>query len=238
MSWRGLRYKGTEVLRSTEWNAVIDALNDLYGMFTSGLSDINVDEVFARTAHFSERPDVGGRAVLLDGDPISIAELYDTAKRQITEAVDASSATAYLADIRDQIVKILIDDYGRVGIKIAEPVDDAGRVLIAAPQELLNEFSYTYATGSISGPLNTRGFALVLEKGGRPFVNIYYVLDGPGTVYVEVSADGSAWRLLDTIALSSAGSGLKVYQGVAYPYVRLRTDATGIDVYFEIIATR
>jgi hypothetical protein len=29
VSWRGLRYKGTEVLRSSEWNAVIDALNDL-----------------------------------------------------------------------------------------------------------------------------------------------------------------------------------------------------------------
>jgi hypothetical protein len=55
---------------------------------------------------------------------------------------------------------------------------------------------------------------------------------------VEVSLDGSNWRLLDTVALSSSGSGLRIYQDIAYPYVRVRTDVTGIDVYFEIVATR
>jgi hypothetical protein len=238
MSWRGLRYKGTEVLRSTEWNAVIDALNDLYGMFASGLSDITVDELNARTAHFRERPDVGGRVVLLDEDPVHIASFYDTAKLQITDAINSANATTYLADIRGQVVKISVDNYGRVGIKIVDPVDSNGRVLIAAPQELLDELSPTYSTGSVSGPINTNGLSLVLEKGGRPYVNVYYVLGGAGTVYVEVSIDGYTWRLLDTITLSSAGSGLKIYQGVAYPYVRVRTDATGIDVYFEIVATR
>jgi hypothetical protein len=29
VSWRGLRYKGVEVLFPDEWNAVVDALNDL-----------------------------------------------------------------------------------------------------------------------------------------------------------------------------------------------------------------
>jgi hypothetical protein len=29
VSWRGLRYKGVEILFPDEWNAVVDALNDL-----------------------------------------------------------------------------------------------------------------------------------------------------------------------------------------------------------------
>jgi hypothetical protein len=238
MSWRGLRYKGTEVLRSTEWNAVIDALNDLYGIFTSGQGKLTVDELYARVARFKERPSVGGRPVLLDDDPVHVASFYDTAKRQITDAINSANVTTYLADIRGQIVKMSIDNYGRVGIRIVEPVDSEGRVLTAAPQELIRELSPIYATRHVPGPSNTNGVSLILKKDGRPYVNIYYVLGGPGTVYVEVSLDGSNWRLLDTVALSSSGSGLRIYQGIAYPYVRVRTDATGIDVYFEIVATR
>jgi hypothetical protein len=230
MSWRGLRYKGTEVLRSTEWNAAVDALNDLYGMFTSGQSDITVDELNARTAHFKERPDVGGRVVLLDEDPVHIASFYDIAKRQITEAVDASQLY--------NIWRRAVDDYGRVGVRIYEPVDTEGRVVIAAPAELLSELSPVSATSSVTASSNTSGLTVQLNKGGRPYVNVYYALGGPGTVYVEVSLNGSAWHMLDTITTSLPGDGVKIYQGVAYPFIRVRTTLTGADVAFEIVASR
>jgi hypothetical protein len=230
MSWRGLRYKGTEVLRSTEWNAVVDALNDLYGMFTSGKSDLTVDELNARTARFSERPSVGGRPVLLDDDPVHIASFYDTAKRQIAEAIDAS----HLYDIWRRA----IDEYGRVGVRIYEPVDAEGRVVVATPVELLSELSPVSTTGSVVASSNTSGLAVQLNKGGRPHVNVYYYLGDAGTVYVEVSLDGSTWHVLDTITLSSSGDGVKIYQGVAYPYVRVRTTLTGANVAFEIVASR
>jgi len=55
---------------------------------------------------------------------------------------------------------------------------------------------------------------------------------------VEVSVDGSRWRLLDTITLDAPGEGLRVYTGVAYPHVRVSAEATGIDVEFEIVASR
>jgi hypothetical protein len=42
VSWRGLRYKGTEVLRSSEWNAVIDALNDLK-MWIDNIKSVKFD---------------------------------------------------------------------------------------------------------------------------------------------------------------------------------------------------
>jgi hypothetical protein len=189
VSWRGLRYKGTEILRSAEWNAAVDALNDLYGWLTDGTKDINVDEVYGRTAHFRERIDCEGRPVILDGDPISIYQFYDIAKSQITEAIDRSSllskvvsdldliygklpsasdvtnaidnakVTSYSLDIReyarrttetvetyvprlitieeytretrDVLVRMRIDEYGNVGVRIAEPLDVYGYVPVS-----------------------------------------------------------------------------------------------------------
>jgi len=296
MSWRGLRYKGRERLLSREWNAVVDSLNDLYGFLTSGQQDIYVDEVYGRTAHFSERIDCEGRPVILDGDPISIYQFYDIAKSQITEAIDVSKAKAtldaiygklltkedvtsaidnakitsintlygdlisrytrrsaeaseallpkvdlltdYVRETRDVVVRLRMDEYGNVGVIIAEPLDEYGRVKVSTPSELLDELKTTSNTKSITASENTTGLEVVLFKGGRPNVNAFYSLGGAGNVYVEVSIDGVAWRLLDTISLSASGSGIKTYSSIAYPYVRARTDATGIDVTLELVASR
>jgi hypothetical protein len=198
MSWRGLKHKGTEVLRSSEWNAVIDALDDLYNMIqksvVSGEGVINVSEIRARTAYFEERPMVGDKPVLLDGDPVGIDRFSDTAVDQITRAINTSW--------------------------------------------IIIELSAISAVKSVTASENTSGVAVYLNKGGRPNVNIYYSLGGAGNIYVEVSLDNNKWRQLDVIQLTSGGSGIKIYQGIAYPYIRARTDATGIDVEFEIVASR
>jgi hypothetical protein len=256
MSWRGLRYKARERLLSKEWNAVVDALNDLYGFLTSGQQDIFVDEVYGRTAHFTERIDCEGRPVILDGDPISIYQLYDIAKSQITEAIDATKSKAtldaiygnllpkvdllsdYVRETRDVVVKLRMDEYGNVGVIIAEPLDEYGRVKTAPPSELLDELKTASNTKSIIASENTTGLEVVLFKGGRPNVNAFYSLGGAGNVYVEVSIDGVTWRPLDTISLSASGSGIKTYYSIAYPYIRARTDVTGIDVTLELVASR
>ena len=252
MSWRGLRYKARERLLSREWNAVVDSLNDLYGFLTSGQQDIFVDEVYGRSAHFSERIDCEGRPVILDGDPISIYQFYDIAKSQITEAIDATKAkealdmiygkvdllSDYVRETRDVVVKLRMDEYGNVGVIIAEPLDEYGRVKVSTPSELLDELKTTSNTKSITASENTTGLEVVLFKGGRPNVNVFYSLGGAGNVYVEVSIDGATWRLLDTISLTASGSGIKTYSSIAYPYVRARTDATGIDVTLELVASR
>jgi hypothetical protein len=252
VSWRGLRYKGTEILRSSEWNVAVDALNDLYGWLTDGTKDINVDEVFGKTAHFRERIDCEGRPVILDGDPITIYQFHDAAKEQITEAIDKSKATTtldqiygnlltieqYTKDTRDVVVKLRIDEYGNVGVRIAEPLDEYGRVAVSPPSEILDEFKPVSVYGSITATDNTTGFSIVLDKGGRPNVNIYYNLGGAGTIYLKVSIDGVAWRTLKTYTLADAGEDIDIIQGIAYPYVRLETPTTGIDVVFEIVASR
>jgi hypothetical protein len=189
VSWRGLRYKGTEILRSIEWNVAVDALNDLYGWLTDGTHDIDVNNIYANFAEFNTRPIAEGRPVILDGDPISIYQFYDLAKQQITEAIDKSSLlsktvsdldqiygklpskedvtssidsaliTGYALDIReyarrtaetvetyapnlatieeyvretrDVVVKLSIDEYGNVGVRIAEPLDEYGYVPVS-----------------------------------------------------------------------------------------------------------
>jgi hypothetical protein len=256
VSWRGLRYKGTERLLSREWNAVVDSLNDLYGWLTDGTKDINVNEVYAKSGHFGTRIDCEGRPVILDGDPISIYQFYDVAKSQIAEAVDKSTLLSkavsdldqiygrlltvegYTREVRDVVVRLRVDEYGNLGVKIAEPLDEYGRVVVSTPRELLDEFKPVSASGSISATDNTAGFAVTLYKGGRPHVNVYYSVGGPATIYLKGSVDGVNWRTLKTYSLDVAGEGVDIVQGVAFPYVMLSTDATGIDVVFEIVASR
>jgi hypothetical protein len=239
-------------ITSTLWNALVDSLNEIYGFLTSGTEDINVDEVYGRAGYFNEQVYVQGKPVIKDGDPISIYQFYETANQQITEAIDKSKATSdldqiygnlltieqYAKDTRDVLVKIKINEYGNVGVRIAEPLDTYGRVQVSPPSELLNEFMPASAYGATVAANNTSGFSLVLNKGGRPNLNVYYRLGGAGNIYLKVSLDGTTWRALKTYSLSDAGEGIDIIQGVAYPYVMLATDATGIDVEFEVVASR
>ena len=152
MSWRGLRHKGRERLFRHEWNAVVDTLNDLYGWLTSGQQDIYVDEVYGRAGYFSESLLVQGRPVLKDGDPITVQQFYDVAVDQITGAIDRSRATQFLEsyaprlatieeytrETRDVLVRVSVDEYGNVGVRIAEPLDVYGRVLVSVPSERIH----------------------------------------------------------------------------------------------------
>jgi len=38
MAWRGLRYKGVEILTPEDWNTMLDCLNDLYEWCTRGIT--------------------------------------------------------------------------------------------------------------------------------------------------------------------------------------------------------
>jgi hypothetical protein len=252
LSWRGLRYKGRERLFRHEWNAVVDALNDLYGWLTSGQQDIYVDEVYGRAGYFSEQLLVQGRPVIKDGDPITVQQFYDTAVDQITEAIDRSRATQlleayapklasieeYTRETRDVLVRVSIDEYGRVGVRIAEPLDVYGRVMVSVPSELLDEFKPVWARGGVSATYNTAGFYIDLYKGGRPNLTLYYNVGGVATIYLKGSVDGTTWRVLETITTAGPEERAVAFTAVAYPYVRAETPTTGIDVFFELVASR
>lgn len=256
MSWRGLRYKGTEILRSTEWNLAVAALDELYGWLTSGARGIYVDGLFARSGYFETRILSEGRPVLLDGDPITVYQFGDIAVNQITYAVDRSSYLAkisedleqanreldliaqYTRDTRDVLVRLRIDEYGNIGVKISEPLDEYGRVLITPPNELLEEYRSVWSRGSITAADNTSGFYIELYKGGRPNLNLYYRVGGASTIFIKGSVDGVTWRTIETITTLTGEEKTIAFQGVAYPYVRVETPTTGIDVEFELVASR
>jgi hypothetical protein len=219
-------------------NSLVDAIEQVYWLGKRGDPDTPFLTIYGYYGFFDQALYVQGRPVIKDGDPVSIYDLFDYARDKITKAVDVSLLTSYTRDVRDRLVAIRIDAYGNVGIRIAEPVDEYGRVSVSAPGELLDELRPVYSSGSVTAPYNTEGLTVTLYKGGRPYVNVYYSLGGAGNVYVEVSLDGTNWRQLDVVALSTAGSGVRVYQGVAYPYVRARTDATGVDATLEVVASR
>jgi len=239
-------------------NSLVDAINTVYDMGSSTVKysdlahlgyDIIPDKDNARrlgdpsrawrdiNAHYGYFKDglfVQGKAVIKDGDPVNIYDIFPPAEGKIVEAVNESRATAYLKDIRDKAVKVSIDAYGNVGVIIAEPVDEYGRVRTSVE----DAFRPVGDRVALPAAQNTYGASVSILSGGRPNVNVYYSLGGAGTIYVEVSLDGSKWRVLDTITLTAAGSGLKTYAGVAYPYVRVRTPTTGVDVELEVVASR
>lgn len=107
MSWKGLRHKGTEILFSWEWNAVVDALDELYSRQLQTLtkqdllyldSDIIPDqdnvrdlgsserqwnEVYAHYGYFSNNLFIQGKQALKDGDPVITYMFTDYAKDDI-----------------------------------------------------------------------------------------------------------------------------------------------------------
>ena len=189
---------------------------------------------------------VKGRRVLKDGDPITVSDISDLVKGKISQAIDQTKTREFIEEIRNKAVKLRMDEYGNIGVIIAEPIDEYGRVKVSAEVEtkvttkvdLDPYLKPVYNKGSISASENSYGFEVSLNKGGRPNVTIYYKLGDAGDIYVEISLDGSTWRVLDKISLSSAGEGTRVYQAVAYPYIRVRTPTTYIDVEFEVCASR
>jgi len=264
----GLRKKGIEPLYPDEWNTVLDALDQLFDATEDSVkkedlqalpSDIIPDadaqrnlgsqdkawlSVNAHSGNFIDSLTVQGKPVLKDGDPITVSDLGDNATSKITQAVNNASVTVgnisdtatakvtsavnnsvvaqYLGDLRGRVLQFRLDDSGNIGVSVVE--GDA--------------FKEAMAYGAVTASGNTAGFSVTLAKGGRPYVNVYYRLGGAGIIYVRVSVDGSNWRTLDTISLASGGEGVKIYTGIAYPYVLVGTDETGIDAEFEVVASR
>ena len=250
MVFEHLKVKPGMRIVSAWGNAIVDAIEMIYGMGINAVkyddlrrlpSDIVPDadgvrslgtgarawrQVHAHYGYFKRDLFVQGRRVIKDGDPVTVADLGDQAVSDVTAAID-SARISRLANIR-------IDEYGNVGVVIAEPLDSRGRVRTVVE----DAFEPVSAGRSVSAAENAYGVELVLETGGRPNVNVYYRLGGAGTVEVYVSNDMVTWRRVDVITLSAAGEGFKVYQGIAFRYVKVSVPTAGISVELEVAASR
>lgn len=210
--------------------------------------------IYGYYGYFKENLYVQGRRVLKDGDPINLYDIFEPAQQKLVQAIEqgTSRQTSILSDIygeqvvtaelvkqiRDKVVKISLDQYGNVGVIIAEPLDEYGYVKVSSQRAVEDAFSPVTARTIVTAANNIYGVELAIATKGRPNINLYYSLGGAGTIYVEGSIDGVNWRTIDTITLSGAGEGVRIYQGIAFPFVRARVPTSGIDVVLEIVASR
>jgi len=234
MAFESLRWRTGERVSSVKLNAMIDAIEETYWLAKRGDPDTPFEELYAEYGYFSGDLFVQGKQVLKDGDPINVYDIFEPAKQKISQAIDYTSTAQYIREVRDKVLSIRIDQYGNVGVVIAQPLDQYGRI----PVSVEDAFKPVSAKGSISAANNRSGFSITLFTGGRPNVNIYYKLSGAGNIYVKVSNDGVDWKTFDVISLPSADEKVKVYTGLAFQFIRVETDSTGIDVTFEVSAGR
>ena len=219
----------TEAIDASKQLGDISTDLDLIKDYTGESRDILRD----RVSRYLEL--VYGRSVSIESYTGEIKSIARESRDMLSSIKsDTSEIKVHTSEIRDKVVKIDMDEYGRVGVIIAEPIDEYGRVRTSV------EDAYKPVSSSIkvSASQNTYGVEVSIVSNGRPNVNVFYSLGGAGEVVVEVSIDGKTWRELDRVSLSAAGSGIKIYQGVAYPYVRARVPTTAIDVELEIVASR
>ena len=223
MSWRGLKKKPTIMpLWPEEWNTLIDSLDDIYSWLFAGTSDISANSVEANSGNFKESLYVQGKPVIKDGDPININDIFDPAKAKITEAVDAAKVTATSEDIK----------------AITSSISETALQILDKAISILEEFKPVYTSKSLSDDENTGGLEITLEKGGRPNVNVYYRLGGPGELYIDVSVDGENWKTLYSLNFTEPTEDIIIVRGVAFPFVRARVPTPGIDVELIAVASR
>jgi len=254
MVFESLRWRSGERVSSAKLNAMVDAIEQVYWLGKRGDPDTPFDVLYGFYGYFFNDLFVQGKPVIKDGDPVNIYDISDYVKAKISQSIDNTttaqnvSAIAqysqnlsklitieqYVMDTRNKVIQLNIDQYGNVGVVIAQPLDEYGRI----PVSVEDAFKPVSVKGSISASENVYGFGVTLYTGGRPNVNIYYRMSGAGNIYVKVSNDGVDWKVLDVISLTGADEKVRIYTGIAYQYVRVETDAVGIDVVFEISASR
>jgi len=169
--------KVTPLQRATSrWaNQVVDAIELAYSLGKRGDPDAPYKQLYGYYGYFFNDLFVAGRRVLKDGDPITLYNIEEPAKEAITQAIDRSKVdliAQYTSDIprkrkieeeikdrvssiEEKVVKIRMDEYGNVGVIIAEPIDVYGyvRVRPTDPEEELEHVSDIVDTGVVSPPI-------------------------------------------------------------------------------------
>lgn len=111
---------------------------------------------------------------------------------------------------------------------------------------MISQAAHVAAEGSVSSANNDSGLTTALETAGRPRITLYYSVGGDATIRLEYRnryEDGSTgpWRTITTLDTSTSGIPNEdtVFEPFVAAYeVRATTSTTGIDVTFDVGATR
>jgi len=234
MVFEHLKVKPKQRATASWANAIVDAIEQAYWLGKRGDPDYPFKMLYGEYGFFSQDLFVQGKHVIKDGDPVNIYDIFPPARETIRESIDASIITQYMGDVRERVLKLRMDEYGNIGVTISEPIDVYGRVVVSVE----DAFKPVHASAKVVATENTAGLQVTIESGGRPYVNLYYKLGGAGDIYLEGSNDGQTWRPIDSIHLTTAEENTKMYQGIAFRFVRARVPTTGIDVELELVASR
>jgi len=127
---------------SARWaNTLIDAIEQIYWMGKRGDYDYPFPEFYGYYGYFFYDLQVQGKKVIKDGDPINVYDILEPARERITYAIDQSLLTQYMRETRDKVVKISVDEYGNIGVRIAEPLDEYGNVRTTPHEPLLRSIA-------------------------------------------------------------------------------------------------
>jgi len=165
MPFDELRPKPATRITSAWGNALVDALNFLYSYVTSGEQDISVRKVTARAGEFSESLTVQGKAVLKDGDPIYIADLYDAAVGKITAAVNAAQATSLLEDVRGHTSNLPSIYAWLTGVRRLD-TGDIGVAVYADNVGLAREATLSAVSSNVAG-IKSKLDSIAVDEAGR-----------------------------------------------------------------------
>lgn len=116
------------------------------------------------------------------------------------------------------------------------PLDDPPNLNI--PLTYIRDlFSPSYSSSSITSANNTSGLSLSLDIGGRPFVELYYSVSASATINIYGSSNGITWRKTTTMTIPSAEEKGVVFN-TGFKYIKVESPTIGIDITFEVSATR
>ena len=194
MAFNNLKVSPLQRATASWANSVVDALNQLYGNFEEvyrrGTAEDPWELFYGGYGFFEENVFVQGKKVIKDGDPINLYDIFEPAKQKVTQAIDQSLLTQYMRETRDKVVRLRMDEYGNVGVIIAEPVDEYGNIKVRAkdPDEELIP-----AVGIIDTATQTSPVTIITPSAGkRVDVRRAYVSTNStgGEIYVKFKDTG------------------------------------------------
>ncbi|PNV81835.1 MAG: hypothetical protein C0179_00675 [Fervidicoccus sp.] len=181
-----------------------------------------------------------------------LGALYEKtpSKADVLEAIETSITSMYIREVRDKLVAIAVDEYGNVGIRIAEPLDVYGRVkatisgseitvpvtiqgsAIMVPVDIQSQVSdLTVRINSVRKDLvgsttTALGANASVTLGpwdalSYKYINISVFADQPGTLYVEQSPDNKNWDISESISVS-ANVGQGISREIIARHIRVR----------------
>ena len=252
MSWRGLRRPRPMERLASDWGVgVVDALDELYGRTVGvevrGTSNNPWDYFYGNFGFFNQNLYVQGKPVIKDGDPINIYDIFTPAQQKITQSIDNALITQYTRESRDVLTKVLIDEYGRVGVAIAEPLDEYGRVLISigGSKALVSvgvnthyKASILLLSGTVSASGSTSNFDVSSFESCTGAVNVTAVSGTTPSLDVFIEGLEEATGAYITLASKTGINAVGVYPldipRLDVRYVRLRYEVSGTTPSFTL----